>query len=109
MSVAPIREAAGSRPATAPWWRAATGYEVYLRSFADGDGDGVGDLPGLLSRLDHLAWLGIDLLWITPFYPSPMADHGYDIADQDAAPPSGSVMLRGAEAVVLQRTATVGV
>ncbi|MGH8887072.1 MAG: alpha-amylase family glycosyl hydrolase [Egibacteraceae bacterium] len=66
---------------TAPWWRDAVGYEVYLRSFADGDGDGVGDLPGLLGRLDHLAWLGVDLVWVTPFYPSPMRDHGYDVAD----------------------------
>ena len=64
-----------------PWWRDAVGYEVYLRSFADGDGDGLGDLAGLLGRLDHLAWLGVDFCWITPFYPSPMADQGYDVAD----------------------------
>lgn len=70
-----------------PWWRDAVGYEVYLRSFADGDGDGVGDLPGLVSRLDHLEWLGVDLLWVTPFYPSPMADHGYDISDHSAVDP----------------------
>ncbi|MGY6499595.1 MAG: alpha-amylase family glycosyl hydrolase [Acidimicrobiales bacterium] len=70
-----------------PWWLDAVGYEVYLRSFADGDGDGIGDLPGLLARLDHLAWLGIDLVWITPFYPSPMADHGYDVADYTAVDP----------------------
>jgi alpha-glucosidase len=63
------------------WWNRAVGYEVYLRSFADSDGDGVGDLPGLLGRLDYLAWLGIDLVWVTPFYPSPMRDHGYDVAD----------------------------
>lgn len=72
---------------SAPWWRNALGYEVYLRSFVDADGDGVGDLPGLLSRLDHLAWLGVDLLWITPFYPSPMADHGYDISDHGGVDP----------------------
>ncbi len=65
----------------ATWWRGATGYEVYLRSFADRDGDGTGDLPGLISRLGYLADLGIDLLWVTPFYPSPMADFGYDVAD----------------------------
>jgi alpha-glucosidase len=64
-----------------PWWHGSTGYEVYLRSFADGNGDGVGDLPGLLGRLDYLAWLGIDLVWVTPFYPSPMHDHGYDVSD----------------------------
>lgn len=66
---------------TDSWWSTAVGYEVYIRSFADGNGDGVGDLPGLTSRLEHLAWLGIDVLWITPFYPSPMADFGYDVAD----------------------------
>ena len=63
------------------WWRTAVGYEVYLRSFSDSDGDGIGDLPGLRERLDHLAWLGVDLLWVTPFFTSPMHDHGYDVAD----------------------------
>ena len=57
------------------------GYEVYIRSFADGTGNGVGDLIGIRDRLDYLAWLGIDIVWITPCYPSPMADHGYDVAD----------------------------
>ncbi|HEY8338341.1 MAG TPA: alpha-amylase family glycosyl hydrolase, partial [Egibacteraceae bacterium] len=63
------------------WWRGAVGYEVYLRSFADSDGDGVGDLRGVLEHLDHLAWLGVDIVWVTPFFPSPMHDHGYDVAD----------------------------
>ena len=63
------------------WWRGAVGYEIYIRSFCDADGDGYGDLDGIISKLDHLAWLGIDVLWITPFYPSPDADHGYDVAD----------------------------
>ncbi|MGH8906566.1 MAG: alpha-amylase family glycosyl hydrolase [Egibacteraceae bacterium] len=63
------------------WWAGAVGYEIYLRSFADGDGDGVGDLKGVARRLDHLAWLGVSLVWITPFYPSPMRDYGYDVAD----------------------------
>jgi alpha-glucosidase len=66
---------------TRPWWAAAVGYQVYLRSFADGDGDGLGDLAGLDAHLDHLIRLGIDLVWITPFYPTPDHDHGYDVAD----------------------------
>ena len=55
-------------------------YEIYPRSFQDSNGDGIGDLPGIASRLDYLAWLGIDAIWIAPIYVSPMADHGYDIS-----------------------------
>jgi alpha-glucosidase len=69
------------------WWRTAVVYQVYLRSFADGNGDGVGDLLGLRSRLSHLVDLGVDALWITPHYPSPMADHGYDVADHRGVDP----------------------
>jgi alpha-glucosidase len=57
------------------------GYEVYVRSFADHDGDGIGDLPGLRGRLGHLADLGIDVVWLTPVTPSPQRDHGYDVSD----------------------------
>ena len=64
-----------------PWWHGAVGYQVYLRSFADGNGDGIGDLDGVRDRLPYLAELGVDLVWITPCYPSPGADHGYDVAD----------------------------
>jgi Glycosidases len=64
-----------------PWWREAVIYQVYVRSFADGDGDGVGDLVGLTARLDHLTRLGVDGLWLNPCYPSPGADHGYDVTD----------------------------
>jgi alpha-glucosidase len=67
--------------AGAEWWREAVVYEVYVRSFADGDGDGVGDLAGARSRLPYLAGLGVDAVWLTPFYRSPMADGGYDVAD----------------------------
>ncbi|MEV7085437.1 glycoside hydrolase family 13 protein [Streptomyces sp. NPDC093085] len=66
---------------TAPWWRSAVIYQVYIRSFADGNGDGVGDIAGLRDRLPYLASLGVDALWINPWYASPMADHGYDVAD----------------------------
>ena len=63
------------------WWRDAVFYEVYVRSFADSNGDGFGDLPGIRQRLPYLQDLGIDAIWLTPFYPSPGIDHGYDVAN----------------------------
>lgn len=66
---------------TDEWWRSAVIYQVYPRSFADANGDGVGDLPGVASRLSYLRDLGVDAVWISPFYPSPQADAGYDVAD----------------------------
>jgi alpha-glucosidase len=74
------------------WWRTAVVYEIYVRSFADANGDGVGDLPGIRSRLPYLKELGVDGLWLTPFYPSPGADHGYDVADYlDVDPQFGTL------------------
>ncbi|MEU6345183.1 glycoside hydrolase family 13 protein [Streptomyces sp. NPDC046977] len=69
------------------WWRSAVIYQVYVRSFADGDGDGVGDLPGARARLPYLAELGADAVWLTPFYASPQADGGYDVADYRTVDP----------------------
>ena len=75
-----------------PWWQGAVIYQVYPRSFQDTDGDGIGDLPGVIRRLDHLVWLGIDAVWLSPFYTSPMRDFGYDIADfRDVDPVFGTL------------------
>src|SRR6202035_4690275 len=72
---------------TTPWWRDAVIYQVYIRSFADGNGDGVGDLLGIRTRLPYLRALGVDAVWITPFYASPMADGGYDVAEHREVDP----------------------
>jgi glycosidase len=74
------------------WWKVSTVYQIWPRSFADGDGDGTGDLAGIMSRLDYLAALGVDVLWLSPIYPSPQDDTGYDISDyQDIDPTFGSL------------------
>ena len=81
------------------WWRQAVVYQVYLRSFADADGDGTGDIDGLRNRLDHLVDLGIDAIWLNPWYRSPMRDGGYDVADyRDIDPRFGT--LASAEALI---------
>src|SRR5687767_13551941 len=69
------------------WWRRGVIYQIYPRSFADSNGDGVGDLPGIVGKLDYLEWLGVDAVWISPIYPSPMADFGYDVSDYTAIDP----------------------
>ncbi|WP_031709129.1 alpha-amylase family glycosyl hydrolase, partial [Mycobacterium tuberculosis] len=73
-------------------WRGAVIYQIYPRSYLDANGDGVGDLPGIIQRLDHIAALGVDAIWISPFFKSPMADFGYDIADyRDVDPLFGNL------------------
>ena len=77
---------------TQAWWQGAVFYEIYVRSFADSNDDGVGDLPGITSRLDYVKRLGVDAIWLTPFYPSPQKDHGYDVADYlDVNPEYGTL------------------
>ena len=74
------------------WWKSAVVYQIYPRSFADSDGDGVGDLGGILERFDHLVRLGVDVVWLSPVYRSPMDDNGYDISDyQDVDPLFGTL------------------
>ncbi|HEY2592077.1 MAG TPA: alpha-amylase family glycosyl hydrolase, partial [Steroidobacteraceae bacterium] len=72
---------------TAPWWRRGVLYHIYPRSFMDTNGDGIGDLRGIASRLDYLCELGVDALWLSPIYPSPMADFGYDVGDYTSIDP----------------------
>ena len=74
------------------WWKSAVVYQIYPRSFADSNGDGTGDIPGMLSHLDYLAELGVDVVWLSPVYASPMDDNGYDISDyQDVDPLFGTL------------------
>ncbi|HEX4787670.1 MAG TPA: glycoside hydrolase family 13 protein [Actinospica sp.] len=87
--------------AAAAWWREAVIYQVYIRSFADGNGDGIGDLLGIRTRLPYLRSLGVDALWITPFYASPMADGGYDVTEHREVDPQFGT-LGDAEALIAE-------
>ena len=74
------------------WWRGAVIYQIYPRSFMDSNGDGIGDLPGITQKLDYVARLGVDAIWLSPFFKSPMKDYGYDIADyRDVDPMFGTL------------------
>jgi alpha-glucosidase len=86
MLTEPQVEAVAASP-TAPWWRGAAIYQIYPRSFADSNNDGVGDLPGITGKLDYVANLGVDAIWLSPFFTSPMRDFGYDVADYCAVDP----------------------
>ncbi len=78
--------------ASRPWWRNKIAYQIYPKSFLDGNGDGIWDLPGVLSKLDYLKDLGVDILWLSPVYPSPMVDQGYDISDYYGVDPCFGTM-----------------
>src|SRR4051812_14011390 len=80
-------DASRSKSRPARWWERSVIYQIAVMSFQDSDGDGRGDIRGLLQRLDHLTWLGVDAVWLTPVYPSPRLDFGYDIADFCAIDP----------------------
>ena len=84
---------------TRRWWKEAVVYQIYLRSFMDSDGDGIGDLPGIVSKLDYIAALGIDVVWLCPHYPSPNVDDGYDVGDYRAVSPLFGTMA-GFDALV---------
>src|SRR5882757_8204884 len=95
------------------WWRNAVFYEIYVRSFADANGDGVGDFEGIRAHLPYLRELGVDAIWLTPFYPSPGADHGYDVSDYvDVDPLFGTLddfdaLIRDAHALDLRVIADI--
>ncbi|MBO6133695.1 MAG: hypothetical protein J6P05_05100, partial [Lachnospiraceae bacterium] len=79
-------------PENLKWWQKTVAYEIYVRSFKDSDGDGIGDLKGITSELDHLKNLGVGAVWLTPCYASPQADNGYDIADYYSIAPEYGTM-----------------
>ncbi len=75
-----------------PWWKKTTVYQIYPRSYYDSNGDGIGDIPGIIEKLDYIQQLGFETIWFSPFYASPQADFGYDISDyQSIAPEYGTI------------------
>src|SRR5689334_4322731 len=99
----PLRAPAAADRRERPWWRDAVVYQVYVRSFADGNGDGIGDLAGVRSRLPYLSALGVDALWFSPWYPSPLADSGYDVVDYRAIDPDFGTLAEAEELIALAR------
>ena len=101
MSTAATLKQPQSQAERADWWRGAVIYQIYPRSYQDMDGDGIGDLKGIVKRLPHIASLGVDAIWISPIFPSPMKDAGYDVADYcDVDPVFGNLQEFDANAPV---------
>src|SRR5690349_24969622 len=102
---APAPTAQPDAPAAdaAQWWRQAVVYQVYVRSFADGNGDGAGDLAGVRARLPYLRDLGVDALWFNPWYPSPLADNGYDVVDYRQVDPAYGTLADAEELIAAAR------
>ena len=92
-----------------PWWQTATGYQIYPRSFRDANGDGIGDIPGIVAELDHLADLGIGFVWLSPVYASPMIDNGYDISDYRAIAPEYGTLADFDRLVAEARARGIGI
>ena len=92
------------RAAESPWWRDAVVYQVYIRSFADANGDGTGDLAGVRAHLPYLAALGVDALWFNPWYPSPLADAGYDIVDYRSIDPAFGTLWEAEQLIAEARS-----
>ena len=82
-----------SKAPNSNWWRGGVIYQIYPRSFQDANGDGIGDLPGITQRLEHIAALGADGIWISPFFKSPMKDFGYDVSDYNDVDPMFGLSL----------------
>jgi alpha-glucosidase len=102
-AVSPLTAARAPQSDDRPWWRDAVVYQVFVRSFADGNGDGIGDLAGVRSRLPYLRELGADALWFNPWYPSPLADNGYDVADYRSIDPDFGTLAEAEELIALAR------
>lgn len=92
-----------------PWWQSAVGYQIYPRSFCDSNGDGVGDIPGIVSKLDHLEALGVGFVWLSPVFASPMADNGYDISDYEAIAPVFGTMADMDRLIAEARARGIGI
>ena len=105
------RAARATEPAETshPWWNNAVIYEIYPRSFQDSNGDGIGDLNGITSRLDYLQKLGVDAIWLTPIYPSPQVDFGYDISDYENIDPQYGTLADFDRLVAEARKRNIGI